>query len=134
MSAKRTDHNQAEIIQALRGIGASVQDLSQLGRGVPDLLVGYKERNYLIEIKNCDDRAPRLTESEESWIRQWRGQVAVITTIEDAITIVQDVELETAAGPITKEVVDDKGDRGRKSLGAGTAERARPSARKNVEM
>jgi hypothetical protein len=88
--AKRTDANQAEIVQALRAIGCSVQDLSQLGKGCPDLLCGYKERNYLIEVKNNCDRAPRLTPCEEQWIRQWRGQVAVIMTVEDAIAVVQD--------------------------------------------
>lgn len=92
--AKRTDHNQAEIIQALRAIGCSVQDLSQLGKGCPDLLVGYRMRNYLIEVKNCEDRAPRLTSCEEDWIREWRGQVAVITSVEDAIAVVQDADYE----------------------------------------
>ncbi|NJD60448.1 MAG: hypothetical protein FIA98_13725 [Anaerolineae bacterium] len=85
---KRTDHNQAEIIQALRSIGCSVQDLSQIGRGTPDLLCGYMNKNFVIEVKNCKDRAPRLTVCEEEWIRRWKGQVAVITTIEDAIAII----------------------------------------------
>lgn len=92
--AKRTDHNQAEIIQALRQIGASVQDLSQLGKGCPDLACGFHGRNYFIEIKNCKDRAPRLTSCEEDWIRSWQGQVAVVTTVEDAIAVVQDADYE----------------------------------------
>ena len=37
MMKKRTDFNQQEIINALRAIGCSVQDLSQVGRGCPDL-------------------------------------------------------------------------------------------------
>jgi hypothetical protein len=86
--AKRTDKNQAEIIEGLRAIGATVQDLSQLGKGTPDLLCGYKGRNYLIEVKNCEDRAPRLTHCEEEWIRGWKGQVAVITSVEDAIEVI----------------------------------------------
>ena len=51
--AKRTDHNQAEIVKALRAIGCSVQDLSQTGRGCPDVLIGYKGRNYLAEVQVC---------------------------------------------------------------------------------
>jgi len=90
--AKRTDHNQAEIVRALRAIGCTVQDLSQLGKGTPDLLCGFRNQNYLIEVKS-GDRAPRLTHCEEKWIHQWRGQVAVITTIEDAIEVIlQDAE------------------------------------------
>jgi hypothetical protein len=88
LTAKRTDHNQASIIEGLRSVGATVQDLSQLGRGCPDILNGYHGRNYLLEIKNCEDRAPKLTKPEEQWIQLWRGQVAVITTVEDGIAIV----------------------------------------------
>jgi hypothetical protein len=94
--ARRTDGNQQVIINALRSIGCTVQDLSQLGRGVPDILVGYRMRNYLFEIKNSQSRASRLTHCEEEWIRRWRGCVAVITTVEDAIAVVQDADYEDA--------------------------------------
>jgi hypothetical protein len=96
MVAKRTDHNQAEIVHGLRAIGVTVQDLSQLGKGTPDLLCGWKGRNYLIEVKNCEDRAPRLTNCEEEWIRTWAGQVAVITSVEDAIAVIQNADYEEA--------------------------------------
>jgi hypothetical protein len=92
--ARRTDNNQPAIIQALRDIGCSVQDLSQLGRGCPDILIGFHMMNFLLEIKNCEDRAPRLTECEQRWIKSWAGQVAVVTNVADAIAIIQDGELE----------------------------------------
>ncbi len=94
---KRVDCNQAAIINALRSIGCTVQDLSQLGKGCPDVLIGYKGRNYLVEIKNAADRSPRLTVREEQWIRQWRGQVSVITTSGDAIAVLQDGDYENSA-------------------------------------
>ena len=94
--AKRTDHNQAEIVQALRAIGCTVQDLSQLGKGTPDLLCGFRNQNYLIEVKS-GDRAPRLTDCEQRWIRIWAGQAAVITSIEDALEIVLGEALEATA-------------------------------------
>jgi hypothetical protein len=46
-----TDANQPEIVRALRQVGASVCILAGVGRGCPDLLVQYRERLYLLEIK-----------------------------------------------------------------------------------
>jgi Holliday junction resolvase len=89
---KRTDSNQQEIINALREIGCSVQDLSQVGRGTPDILVGFHNVNVLLEIKFCEGRAPRLTEPENIWIREWKGQVGVVTSVEDAIAILMDLD------------------------------------------
>jgi hypothetical protein len=85
---KRTDFNQQEIINALRAIGCSVQDLSQVGRGTPDIIFGLRGKNLLLEIKNAADRAPQLTPCENQWIRDWQGQVGVITSIRDAIAII----------------------------------------------
>jgi Holliday junction resolvase len=89
---KRVDHNQAEIIRALRAIGCSVLDLSQVGMGCPDLMIGHHNQNYLVEVKNAADRAPRLTVAEETFIRGWTGQVAVVTTLQDAIAVIQNGE------------------------------------------
>ena len=50
--ASRTDRNQNEIIDALRKAGASVQPLHTVHDGVPDLLVGFQGRNFLMEIKD----------------------------------------------------------------------------------
>ena len=99
--ARRTDHNQAEIVEGLRSLsGVVVQDLSQLGKGCPDILVAYKNRNYLLEIKS-GDRAPKLTDCEEKWIRQWTGQVAVITTLQDAIEVIMQ-DFDFGAGNVDR--------------------------------
>lgn len=93
---KRTDSNQQEIINALRAIGCSVQDLSQVGKGTPDILVGFHNVNVLLEIKFCEGRALKLTESENKWIREWKGQVGVATSVEDAIAILMELNCEDA--------------------------------------
>ena len=55
-------------------------------------------RRFRIGIKNSIDRAPRLTPCEEEWIRLWRGGVAVVTSVADAIcVVVQDGDYEDAA-------------------------------------
>lgn len=88
---KRTDGNHKEIVKALREIGASVQSLAELGSGVPDILVGFRGKNYTFEIK--DWRQPpnkrKLTPDEKKWHELWTGQVAVIETFNEALAILQ---------------------------------------------
>lgn len=78
----RRDANEPEIIQALEAIGATVE---QLNRPV-DLLVGFRGRNYLLEVK-----APRgtLTGDQIDFIADWRGdEVVTVTTPEEAISAI----------------------------------------------
>ncbi|WP_116328100.1 hypothetical protein [Cupriavidus phytorum] len=85
--AAKVDANQAEIVEALRKIGATVQPLHAVGQGCPDLLVGWRGMNTILELK--DGRKPpsarKLTEDQEKWHANWRGQVAVVETVEQAI-------------------------------------------------
>jgi hypothetical protein len=73
------DANQAGIVEDLRLVpGCSVLSLAPLGRGKPDILVGYRGANILVEIKN-PDRHPsehRETEQRQQEFRDgWNGQV-----------------------------------------------------------
>lgn len=90
--AARVDDNQRQIIDALRKIGATVQPIHQLGKGVPDILVGFRDRNLVLEIK--DGKKPpsarKLTEDEFVWHANWKGQVAVVESVEQAIQIVME--------------------------------------------
>ena len=87
---KRVDGNQPEIVKALRNVGASVTHLHEIGRGVPDLLVGFRNQNFLIEVKDPDQppNKRKLTEDEEEWHRTWNGQVAVIMSSVEAIDLI----------------------------------------------
>jgi len=84
MSPKRVDANQAEIVADLRAIGATVQHLHEVGQGCPDLLVGFRDCNYLFEIKT---EGGLLASKQRDWHDAWRGQVAVIRSVEDALAI-----------------------------------------------
>jgi Holliday junction resolvase len=88
---KKIDANQKEIVSALRAAGASVTSLANIGKGCPDLLIGWRGVNYLVEVKNLDGRGDRLTPAETEFIRSWRGQVVKILTIDDALALL-DVE------------------------------------------
>jgi hypothetical protein len=86
----RVDGNHAELVQALRQAGCTVQSLAAIGNGAPDLLVGVGGRNLLVEVKN-GAKPPshrRLTPDEATWHQQWRGQVVVVATVDEALAVV----------------------------------------------
>lgn len=82
MPPRRVDSNQPQIVAALRKVGCSVQHLHELGKGCPDILVGYHGRNYLLEIKSEEGS---LTVHEHEWHTVWRGQVATVRTVDQAL-------------------------------------------------
>ena len=87
--AARTDGNQTEIVSALRAIGASVSPTHTIGGGFPDLVVGFRKRSVLFEVK--DPKQPpnkrKLTDDEAIWFGNWKGEAYVIETVEQAIAI-----------------------------------------------
>lgn len=88
--AARTDDNQAEIVAALRAVGASVQSLASVGRGVPDLLVGFQHKNQLMEVKDGNKSPSRqlLTTDELLWHNSWNGKVVIVTNIKEALAAI----------------------------------------------
>lgn len=89
MRAHKVDANQLNIIHWLQYIGATVLDLSFVGAGCPDLLVGWHGVNYLIEVKNLEGRGMRFTEAEDKFMENWRGQKAVVTGIEEVEALLE---------------------------------------------
>ena len=86
--AAKVDANQAEIVEALRDAGASVRVLSSVGEGVPDTLIGFRGRNFLLEVKRPKARGQRAgttTKPQDAFIAAWRGHVAVVRTPEEAL-------------------------------------------------
>lgn len=72
---KKVDSNHGYIVQGLKALRFSVCDLSGVGQGVPDLIVGYRGVNVLVEIKS--NRKNGLTFSQKEWHRTWQGSVIV---------------------------------------------------------
>lgn len=65
--AARVDANQTQIVSALRAAGAYVWII-----GLPvDLLVGYKNHTFLVEIKT--DSKKRLTKLQADFFENWMG-------------------------------------------------------------
>ena len=89
--AAKVDRNQGEIVDGLRAVGCSVQILAKLGEGCPDLLVGYHGTNVLLECKD-EEQPPskqKLTDDQVEWHAEWRGQVATVKNVAEAIAVVQ---------------------------------------------
>jgi hypothetical protein len=82
---KRADLNQFEIIQKLRSIGVSVQPLYVVGFGCPDILAGWQNKNFLMEIKT--DKG-KLDDYQKKFMENWKGQVAVIHSWEEAFQVI----------------------------------------------
>ena len=88
MRAKRVDCNQKDIVHALKTFGATVVDLSGVGKGCPDLLIGFKGTTYLIEIKK--DNKAKFTPQQLQFNELWAGGViARIQTIDEAIALLK---------------------------------------------
>jgi hypothetical protein len=86
----RVDANQKAVVAALRAAGATVQHLHTVGRGCPDLLVGYRGVNYLLEVKD-GAKIPskrQLTQDETHWHARWRGRVCVVENCAEALTAI----------------------------------------------
>ena len=98
------DSNEADIIKALEAVGATVEQLPT-GKGVPDLLVGIKHFgidgqrsgrpvNYLIEVKQQPEKGKvfksqvQLNDKQKEWHSTWKGQKAVVHTIEEALAVI----------------------------------------------
>jgi len=88
--AARVDANQREIVSKLRNVGCSVLVTSQL-KNAFDILAGYKGMNFAFEIKdgNKPPSARKLTSGEQEFFNKWNGQVDVIESFEDAVSIIE---------------------------------------------
>lgn len=82
----KIDANQEAVVTALRAAGATVQSLAAVGKGVPDLLVGYQGQTLLMEVKdgNKSPSARLLTEDQLRWHGNWKGGALAVVDGPDA--------------------------------------------------
>jgi hypothetical protein len=74
----RKDSTQAELLRALRRMGVDVRILS--APGLPDLLVGFRHRTFLFEVKTPEGA---LTPAQTLFFATWRGQARVVQTLDE---------------------------------------------------
>ena len=90
--ARRVDANHAQVVSALTAAGAIVDDLSAIGGGVPDLLIGYMrngERQFaLMEVKDGQKvkSKQKLTDAQIRWHEKYAGwPVSIVDSAEAAL-------------------------------------------------
>jgi hypothetical protein len=88
-TAAKRDENEAHIVNLLRRCGATVVRLSE--KGIPDLLVGFAGRNYLLEVKlplgkKGGKNGSDLTDDQKEFFATWRGATPfVVRDIDEAL-------------------------------------------------
>ncbi len=66
------DRNQQTIVDYVRGLVASVENTTGVGKGFPDLVIGFRRLTVLAEIKRQGRKAD-LRESQEDFNARWQG-------------------------------------------------------------
>jgi hypothetical protein len=86
----RTDDNQKLIVEQLRKLGVSVAVTSMMGKGFPDLVLGYQNKNFLIELK--DGAKPKsqkgLTMDEAKFFTAWKGQCDKCESLDEICKVI----------------------------------------------
>ncbi len=84
----RVDGNQDDIIEAIEKIGAKVTSMSQVGNGVADLLVSFRQRWFVMEVKMPKGK---LKDAQRTWIGAQRAPVVTVKSPLEAVTFLQQV-------------------------------------------
>lgn len=81
--ARRRDANEKAICDALRRVGATIVRIN--AAGAPDMLVGFRGANTLMEIKS---EHGLIRANQAAWRSGWAGQVVVVRTEEEALAAI----------------------------------------------
>lgn len=60
--------------------------MHNVGSGCPDLLVGFRGINYLLEVKANDKK--KLTDDQLIWHGEWNGVVFVVHSVDQALRVI----------------------------------------------
>jgi len=93
----RRDENDREVVRDLEAAHCSVVDLTQVGGGCPDKLVGRDGVTLLVEIKRptAPTRKDRtFSQKQRAFRRKWKGtEIVLVTTARQVIEAI-DREIE----------------------------------------
>lgn len=89
--AAKKDLNQDAIVAELLAFGCSVRKTHQLGGGFPDLVVGWRGRTLLVEVKQ-PGKEDDLTADEREFFAAWRGAAIVASDAEQVIAAFERME------------------------------------------
>ncbi len=86
--AAKVDSNQKEVVAAFRKAGWYVLIISQL-KNCCDIIVSKGGRTVAVEIKDgtLPPSKQKLTPGEQKFSDEWKGEFAIITSVEDALAL-----------------------------------------------
>jgi hypothetical protein len=86
----RKDANHGEIYRALRDCGITVWDCASYGSGFPDIMLSYRGKLMLVEVKDGSKppSARKLTDDEMKFHALFIGHCYVVETVDDALKLV----------------------------------------------
>lgn len=110
--AGRNDRNHTPIVHHLKSLGYSVQSLSSVGGGCPDIMVAtflyfngrHIPTNLIFEIKVEEATIKRIKKKLENpivqstdsvqiaWHKTWTGQKALVSSVGEILTILKAYE------------------------------------------
>lgn len=88
----KVDSNQRAIVKVLRqwSLDATVYSTADLGGGFPDLILGYRGRTILLEVKGPKGK---LTQHQVDFHAAWQGNpVVILRSPDDAITLMENLD------------------------------------------
>lgn len=91
MYGRKKDANHNEIVDAMTKVGAYVIDMSHVGKGFPDLIVGFQNMTILMEIKNPKTSYGKkgLNKNQLQWKEKWTGGAyCVVDSIDSALRMI----------------------------------------------
>ena len=100
----RSDANQSEIVNLFRAAGATVDVMSNVGHGFPDIIVNYRGLFAIVEIKNGRHT---LREKQKEWFANHEGLRFVARDSEDVEKILSRMAKIADAAETQKEGDDD---------------------------
>lgn len=89
-TTRRKDGNHESVMEALRAASMRPHSTSALGCGFPDIVVGFRGVNVMLEVKD-GDKPPSgrvLTAEEVKFHDTWAGQIAIVNSPEEAVIAV----------------------------------------------
>lgn len=74
--AARVDANHKDVVEAFRKLGCSVLSLAAIGKGAPDLAVGWAGLTCMVEVKAGPKKG--LTPDQVEFWNTWKGGVRLV--------------------------------------------------------
>jgi hypothetical protein len=80
------DANQSDIVKTLEQIpGLKVFDLGAVGDDFPDIIIGYKGVNYLVELKT---ERGRVSAGQDTFNKEWTGQTDICRSLDEILELI----------------------------------------------